>query len=468
MKERLGMAAGGSEGRESSPRPPKVSAVIIVFNGAEFLEEAIESAIAQTSVEWELLVVDDGSTDDSPEIARRYARRDPGRVRYLEHPGHVNRGMSATRNLGLRESRGQYVAFLDADDCWLPNTLADQAALLDMHPRAALVAGPMEWWHSWSGHLADLQRDVLTRPVREDTCAVDPPEILARYLADEIPVPNGIMVRRAMALAVGGYEESFGGLYEDQVFCVKICHRYPVVAATKTWYRYRQHAASSCSVGLRTGAEFTARRRFLEWTAAYLSASGDGATEVPQEATDALRNRVEREIRRYRWGGLYRRYFWMRLALQDFDPRRWLTRWVRTAVGALLGPRARFAFWARRPGFDVAMETLAIIARLGPLTQAEVYAARGTVSPHGFRILLSLDLIEAAGHAESRGRPRLYRVSAGFRERFLPRTDASLDAVDRPAFTAGLRLAEAWCAGRARPADDPVIQPSADSLAVSN
>ncbi|HEX8089705.1 MAG TPA: glycosyltransferase family 2 protein, partial [Blastocatellia bacterium] len=95
-----------------------VSVIIIFLNAEEFIAEAIESVFDQTYSDWELLLVDDGSTDASAEIALRYAAGYRGRVRYLEHEGHQNRGMSASRNLGIASARGEFVAFLDADDVW--------------------------------------------------------------------------------------------------------------------------------------------------------------------------------------------------------------------------------------------------------------------------------------------------------------------------------------------------------------
>src|SRR3712207_221993 len=86
-------------GLPDSPAP-RVSVVVIFLDAARFLGEAVASVLGQTYGAWELLLVDDGSTDGSSALARGYAAAQPGRVRYLEHPGHANRGMSAARNLG--------------------------------------------------------------------------------------------------------------------------------------------------------------------------------------------------------------------------------------------------------------------------------------------------------------------------------------------------------------------------------
>src|SRR5690349_4685532 len=110
----------------SQHKGPQVSVVMIFFNAEQFIEEAILSVVAQAYTCWELLLVDDGSCDGSTALARTYARRYPSRVRYFEHPQHSNRGMSASRNLGIQHASGEYITFLDADDVWFPNTLQRQ------------------------------------------------------------------------------------------------------------------------------------------------------------------------------------------------------------------------------------------------------------------------------------------------------------------------------------------------------
>src|SRR5919202_6017246 len=146
-----------------------VSVILPVHNAAPFLGEAVESVFAQTYDDWELLLVDDGAADGSSGIARSYAEQDSARVRYLQHEGGTNRGMSASRNLGLAQARGSHVAFLDGDDVWLETKLEEQLAMLAAAPEAAMVFGTIELWHSWTGRSEDGARDrVTTLPVAGD------------------------------------------------------------------------------------------------------------------------------------------------------------------------------------------------------------------------------------------------------------------------------------------------------------
>ena len=97
-----------------------VTVIVIFLDEARFIQEAIDSVLVQSYPHWELLLIDDGSRDQSSGIARSIADQRPGKIRYLEHAGHQNLGMSASRNLGIRHAKGKYIAFLDADDVWSP------------------------------------------------------------------------------------------------------------------------------------------------------------------------------------------------------------------------------------------------------------------------------------------------------------------------------------------------------------
>lgn len=253
------------------PDAPAVSVITIFLNEERFIAEAIESVLAQTFQDFELLLLDDGSTDGSSAIARRYAAQHPGRIRYLDHPGHANRGMSATRNLGLAHARGRFLAFLDADDVWRPGKLAAQVPDLDRMTDVGMHYCTTEYWRSWTGRPED--RDTLYQPVTGEV-VFDPPELLTRFLSVRILMPciGSVLVRRDLVAAIGGWEESFRGLYEDQVFFAKLCLAARIRITPECNDRYRQHDASCCAVGARTGEEAVARRAFLRWLDVYAAA----------------------------------------------------------------------------------------------------------------------------------------------------------------------------------------------------
>jgi glycosyltransferase involved in cell wall biosynthesis len=118
---------------------PKASICIPSYNHARFLPETLESALAQTYPNIEIIVVDDGSTDDSLRIAEAYAARHPSRVKVYTHPGGRNRGISATVNLGLEKATGEYHSGLPSDDALHPEKIARQVAFLESHPEIGFV-----------------------------------------------------------------------------------------------------------------------------------------------------------------------------------------------------------------------------------------------------------------------------------------------------------------------------------------
>lgn len=110
----------------------KVSIIIPVYNGEVFIARALDSALAQTLKAFEVIVVDDGSSDGTRAIVEQYGQR----VKYLYQS---NKGPAAARNLGMKNARGEYIAFLDADDIWLPKKLEKQIALLEAKPDIGFV-----------------------------------------------------------------------------------------------------------------------------------------------------------------------------------------------------------------------------------------------------------------------------------------------------------------------------------------
>jgi len=255
---------------------PLVSVIMIFLNAEEFIQEAIESVLAQSYLNWELLLVDDGSRDSSSQVALRYAEQDPGKVRYLQHDGLQNRGMSASRNLGTRNAKGEYIAFFDADDIWLRQKLEQQVTILESQPDAAMVYGPARWWYSWTGSPEDMQRDYIQDLGVRPNTLIKPPKLLTMFLrnAGFTPSPSGVLVRREVMRRVGGSEEAFRAGYTDQVLYAKIVLEAPVFVSGECWYRYRQHPSSCGAVMFKTGQHHSARLAFLNWLQEYMSGQG--------------------------------------------------------------------------------------------------------------------------------------------------------------------------------------------------
>jgi glycosyltransferase involved in cell wall biosynthesis/SAM-dependent methyltransferase len=269
---------------------PLVSVITIFFNEERFLAEAIESVLAQSYERWELLLCDDGSSDSSGAVARSYAAQYPDRIRYLHHPGQANRGMSATRNLGLAHARGEVVAFLDGDDVWVPEKLARQVSLLQMHPDAAAVYGRLHVWHGWTRKASDLAQDYVQPLGGPVDVLVQPPELLVRFLRNDVYTPSGLLFRREVLEEVGGYEEAFEGMHEDGIVLAKICLRWPLYASGEVWYKYRQHPNSCCNRAIAAGRHGEAQRRYLEWIQRYLAVNGMVGTEVDEVVGSLLRD----------------------------------------------------------------------------------------------------------------------------------------------------------------------------------
>jgi len=270
---------------------PRVSVVMPFLNAERFLPEAVESVFAQTYQGWELLLVDDGSSDRSTELARHYAKCMPARVHYLDHPGHKNRGISASRNLGIRQARGAYIAFLDADDVWPLTKLEQQVPILDAHPEVDLVYGTALVWYSWSEAPHEATRDYIPEmgmPLEQVTPAL---LLLTRTLRRQAlsPSPSNILVRRAAILDAGLFEEQFRGMHEDQAFLAKLCLRSRVFVSGNCWQKYRQHEDSCMARGTVGGHRRAARGRYLKWLRVYLAEQGRRDSEVWRIVEEQLR-----------------------------------------------------------------------------------------------------------------------------------------------------------------------------------
>ncbi|GKS58415.1 hypothetical protein YTPLAS18_19420 [Nitrospira sp.] len=289
----------------------QVTVIIIFLNEADFLAEAIESVRAQSFAYWELLLVDDGSTDGSSEIARRFATREPDRIRYLDHQSHTTHGMSASRNLGIAHAMGELLLFVDADDIIVPRTLEDQVTFMEAHPQVDTVYGPMCEWRSWDEGRGESDS---TLDLHLELDRVHSPQtILSTFLLHEDAVPSGNLLRTEVVRKVGGFEEEFTGAYEDQVFRVKFCRIASAYVSSRVWYYYRKHPKSCCAQIISQGRMAAARQRFLHWVESYCRVRGMQDRMLWRVIKRALRpfryprvsevqTRLERHIDRWKAG----------------------------------------------------------------------------------------------------------------------------------------------------------------------
>jgi glycosyltransferase involved in cell wall biosynthesis len=196
-----------------------------VFNGERFLEQAVASVLNQTLPDLELIVLDDGSTDRTPELLDELSLRDP-RVVVHRHP---NRGRTASLNAGVRYARAPLVARLDADDVCLPTRLARQREFLDRHERVALVGGAVRLI------------DDGGRAFEESRYPVSDAEIRTAFTYTTPFVHSSVMFRRSAFDKVGGYRECFAET-EDLDLWLRLAEHHELANLPEAVIEYRLHA----------------------------------------------------------------------------------------------------------------------------------------------------------------------------------------------------------------------------------
>ena len=189
-------------------KKPKVSVIIPTYNRGWVLREAIDSVLAQDYTDYELIVVDDGSTDNTRKILDSYGRD----IIVLQQP---NQGVSAARNRGIAESRAQLIAFLDSDDLWLPQKLTRQVAFFKSNPDA-LICQTEETW---------VRNGVRVNPKRRHHKLSG--MIFEPSLALCLVSPSAVMIRRTLFDTVGLFDESLPAC-EDYDLWLRVSCRYPV------------------------------------------------------------------------------------------------------------------------------------------------------------------------------------------------------------------------------------------------
>jgi glycosyltransferase involved in cell wall biosynthesis len=246
----------------------KVSVVIPVHNGEKYLAQAIESVLAQTHRDLELIVVDDGSTDRTADIIERFARRD----RRIRPFSQENRGVAEAANLGLREARGEWVARLDADDLFVPRKLGIQLSFLDCNPDVRIV-GSLGYSINHAGRMLGLVG------AEGPSCRLEFENMTARGEPVSLVHSSTVMCRETV-LGIGGYRQPFAPS-EDVDLWVRMAEKgYLLLRLPEPLVFYRLHRESltimhnaeqrlrfrwllSCAKARRNGLREPSLERFL-------------------------------------------------------------------------------------------------------------------------------------------------------------------------------------------------------------
>jgi glycosyltransferase involved in cell wall biosynthesis len=265
-----------------------VSIVIPCHNQAQFLAESIESALSQTYPNVEVVVVDDGSTDNTPRVVKHYPE--------VELVSQHRRGLSAARNTGLRCSSGSYVVFLDADDRLVPEAVARGLACIHARPERALT---------WGGYrLIDVDGGFLSE-------AQVPSELPDPYAAllerNVVEMHASLVYRRGLFEHVGGFDESLIAC-EDHDLLLRIVRLFPVGGHEGLVADYRQHGAAMKRDPrrmLRASMIVLDRQRpYIRQRSDYRHCYRRGKERNRESYGQALITAVVDKLRTRRWGGL--------------------------------------------------------------------------------------------------------------------------------------------------------------------
>ena len=213
-------------------KQPLISVIMACYNAAPYVEEAVSSALRQTYAHTEVIVVDDGSRDASPEIVKQLAEAHPGRVR-LEHLTHS--GPYPARNLGLSHARGDYVAFLDADDWWREDCLEKLLATLQQSKADLAYCG----WQNVGEHILNPEPHIPPAYETEDP-------VTAFLKSCPWPI-HAALVRRSVLTAVGGFSERYFSSMDYDLWLRILAHTGNIVRLPEVMAFYRWHGDGQIS-----------------------------------------------------------------------------------------------------------------------------------------------------------------------------------------------------------------------------
>ena len=283
------------------PAPPIVSVLIPTYNGAATLAETLASVFAQSFADFEVIVIDDGSTDATPDVL---AAAGDSRLRVVRQP---NAGISAARNRGIAEARGEFIALLDHDDLWPADKLAWQVAALQADPAAVMAYGWTEQFGEGGG----------PAPIPHAPAG----EVGDAFLRHNwIASPGQTLIRADALRTVGGFDPTLWGA-DDWDLYVRLAAAGPFVYQPKIALLYRIHATNSSRDWRRMRANLRAVRRKhlgvapMPWNLGRWLATSRSMSRYLAGEMSAMADRAERDGDAALARRLWRQVVWVRPSL---------------------------------------------------------------------------------------------------------------------------------------------------------
>jgi glycosyltransferase involved in cell wall biosynthesis len=229
---------------------PLVSVIIPTHDSARFIAEAVRGALAQTDGRHEVIVIDDGSSDQTGDILRGFA----GRIRHLRQD---NRGPAAARNAGIKMARGKYICFLDADDLWMPDKVELQVRFMEARSDVGLLFADAEEWED----------DTILKPsiLATTTChsaivsQVPIPDAFGKLVIENFIPTSSVMIRKDCFLTTGLFDEDLR-VVEDRDMWLRVAAHFGIACLPWVLARKRSHGTN-----ISTRTELTARSRIIVW-----------------------------------------------------------------------------------------------------------------------------------------------------------------------------------------------------------
>lgn len=258
--------------RALSPSTPLVTIIVPFFNQELFLQECIESVIQQSFQDWELLLINDGSTDNSPLIAQEFVNQFPDKIFLFYQPNNKNLGASSARNIGVKNAKGKYITFLDSDDVYISDAIEKELLAFKNNPEADVVCGALQFWYSWENESNKNESDFVVNLGLETNRLYPPLSLLIHNLRANGRKPgiNCIMMTHDFINSIGAFEGDFQYVSEDQVFWAKVSLNGKIYVMEKCLAKYRQHNSSSVAVLIKNDKEIENWEVFLNWLQNYL------------------------------------------------------------------------------------------------------------------------------------------------------------------------------------------------------